>query len=127
MATLQVEDHDLVLALTAFEKAESIHGDLRIPAQAVTGVEVLDKVMDAIAGWRVGTGIPGSVAVGSFHQKNATTFAVVHHNHHRGVLVTLKNAPFDRLVIGCDDPEAVVTRLSAALGRDRPDNEQPSG
>ena len=78
MATLQVEDHDLVLTLTAFEKAESIHGDLRIPVQAVTGVEVLDKVMDAITGWRVGTGIPDSVAVGSFDQKDATTFAVIH-------------------------------------------------
>ncbi len=42
MAELRVEGDELVLALSALEKAESIHGDIRVPVSSVRDVEVVD-------------------------------------------------------------------------------------
>lgn len=115
MAELRVEAGELVLEMTAFEKAESVHGELRMPISAVTSVEVLDDAVDAVHGFRVGTRVPGAVAVGTFTARDAKTFAVVHHNTPRGVKVLLTGTHHDILIVGCEDPEAVAARIEAAL------------
>ncbi len=60
MAQLRVEGDDLVLHLSVAEKAESLHGDLRVPLSAVQGVEVLDDAHGPadMIGLRVGTRLP---------------------------------------------------------------------
>jgi len=42
MAELEVDGGDLVLHLSGVEKAESVHGDLRVPLSAIRSVEVLE-------------------------------------------------------------------------------------
>jgi hypothetical protein len=74
-------------------------------------VEVLDDAMGAIHGIRVGTGIPISVAIGTFTSRTAKIFAVVHYDTPRGVRVTLDGDRFDELVVGCPHPEAVAASL----------------
>ncbi|MGH3201278.1 MAG: hypothetical protein ACRDP5_04365 [Streptosporangiaceae bacterium] len=114
MAELIVEGDDLVLRLTAFEKAEAVHGEVRVPLSSVTSVEVLDDAIGAVHGFKVGTGIPGVAEVGTFTSRDARTFAVVHHDAHRGVRVNLEGAVFDQLIVGCANPEEVAGRLTAA-------------
>jgi hypothetical protein len=111
MAELIVDGEDLVVRLSALEKAEAVHGDVRVPVQSVRSVEVLDDVIKAVHGIRIGTGVPGLVAIGTFTTRNSHLFAVVHHQTPRGVRVVLEGAPFDELIVGCDDPEAVARRL----------------
>ena len=41
MAELQLEGDELVLHLSGMEKAEAVHGDLRVPLSTFRGVEVL--------------------------------------------------------------------------------------
>jgi len=66
MAELVIEGDDLVVRLSTVEKLEAVHGEVRVPLASVKSVEVLDDAMGAIHGIRVGTGIPGSVAIGTF-------------------------------------------------------------
>ena len=111
MAELIIEGDDLVVRLSKVEKLEAVHGEVRVPFASVKTVEVIDDAMDAIHGIRFGTGIPGSTAIGTFTSKTAKIFAVVHHNAHRAVRVTLEGDQFDELIVGCPDPEAVAASL----------------
>ena len=111
MAEVIVEGPELVVRLRAVERLEAVHGEVKVPLQSVRSVEVLDDAVGAVHGFRVGTGIPGSVAIGTFTSRDAKIFAVVHHDTPRGVRVNLEGAQFDQLIVGCDDPEAVAAAL----------------
>jgi hypothetical protein len=115
MAELRVEGDELVLALSAIEKAESIHGDIGVPLSAVREVEVLDDVIHAVHGLKLpGTRWPGRFAIGTFvGLKGNKTFAVVHHDTPRGVRVRLDGVAHDEFVVGCGDPESVKSRITA--------------
>lgn len=111
MAELIEDGDELVVRLTGAEKAEAVHGEVRVPRSAVTAVEVVDDAIHHVHGVRVGTGIPGRTAIGTFSTRGARVFAVVHHNTPRAVLVSLSGTTFDELVVGCADPEGVAASL----------------
>ncbi len=115
MAELAVEGDELVLRLTTSEKAESLHGDLRVPLSAVRDIEVLDDAHRAadLLGLRVGTRIPRVIEVASVQGVGRRVFAAVHHSTPRGLRVLLDGAGYDEWVVGCADPEAVAAQLSS--------------
>ena len=116
MAELVIGPTDLTLRLTSAEKVEGIHGDLRAPLTAITGVEVLDDAHGAadIVGLRAGTRIPRVIEVASVHGVRRTFFAAVHHDTPRGVRVSLRDQPYDEWIVGCADPEAVAASIPRA-------------
>ena len=114
MAECVVSGDQLVVRLSQIEKLESVHGDVEVPLSSIRSVEVVQNVMDYVHGWRVGTGIPGSTAVGTFTSKTTKTFGVIHHGQHRGVRILLVGTQFDEILIGCDDPEEVATTIPVA-------------
>ena len=118
MADLKVEGDELVLHLSRAEKVEGIHGDLRVPLSAVTGVEVLEDAHRAadVIGVKAGTRIPGVVEVATVLAAGKTVFAAVHRDTPRGVRVRLSGAGQDEWVVGCADPEAVAASVDAARG-----------
>jgi hypothetical protein len=112
MAELRRDGDELVVALSVAEKAEAVHGDIRVPASSVREVEVLDDAVHAIPGHKtIGASFPGRFAIGTFSGSGGKIFAAVHHNTPRGVRVALEGANFDALVVGCEDPEEVVRGL----------------
>ena len=116
MGELIVENDEVVLRLSGFEKVESLHGDLRLPLSAVKSVEVVNDAPSAVHGFRSpGTGIPGLLAVGTYRQQGHKTFAVVHMNFPRGVRVRLEGADYDELIVGCADPEDTAATLHGLL------------
>jgi len=114
VAELLIEGDELVLHLSRAEKLEGIHGDLRVPRSAVTGVEVLDDAHGAadIVGFKAGTRIAGVVEVGTVSGARKKIFAAVHRDTPRGVRVGLSGAAQDEWVVGCTDPEAVAASIS---------------
>jgi hypothetical protein len=114
MAELIVDGDELVVRLSTVEKLESVHAEVRVPLVSVKEVEVLDDAIHAVHGFRVGIGIPGSVAVGTYTSHDDKIFAVVHHGTPRGVRVRLEGAHYDELIVGCDDPEQVAASLGPA-------------
>jgi len=115
VAELRRDGDDLVVALSVAEKAEALHGDIRVPASSVRDVEVVEDAIHAVSAWRktVGAAWPGRFAIGTFRDADGKVFAAVHHDTPRGVKVALEGANFDALVVGCEDPEEVVRELGS--------------
>jgi asparagine synthetase B (glutamine-hydrolysing) len=115
LAELRRDGDDLVVALSGAEKAEAVHGDIRVRMSSVSEVDVVDDVVHAVQGHKsVGAAWPGRFAIGSFRGDGKKTFAVVHHKTTRGVRVTLEGEDFDELVVGCEDPEEVAREIGTS-------------
>lgn len=116
MADIRIDGSDLVVELSRLEKAEAVHGDVRVPLTSVRQVEVVDRPLDLIHGVKLpGTGIPGRTAVGTWVSPDGRTFAVEHHAS-RGVVVDLEGQTYQQLIVGCDQPEEVAEQLRSAAG-----------
>jgi hypothetical protein len=119
MADLRIDGNQLVLHLTAAEKIEGVHGDLRAPLSAVRGIEVLDDAHAPVgvrAGIKIGTRIPGVVEVGTVQGPAKRLFAVVHRDTPRGLRVRLEGTSYDEWIVGCADPESVAAGLGLPPG-----------
>jgi hypothetical protein len=115
VAELRVENDELVLHLSAAEKVEGVHGDLRAPVSAVRGVEVLDNAHQAAGlrkGVKIGTRISGVIEVGIIQNLSHRLFAAVHRDTPRGLRVSFEGTNFDEWIVGCADPEAVAAGLA---------------
>jgi hypothetical protein len=112
MAELRVEGGELVLHLSGREKAEAVHGDLRVPLSAVRGIEILQDAHEpADHGFKVGMRLPGVAEVAIIHDAGRKLFAAVRRDTPRGVRVLLQGTSYDEWIVGCADPEAVATAL----------------
>jgi hypothetical protein len=119
VAELRIDGNQLVLHLSAAEKLEGVHGDLRAPLSAVRGVEVLDDAHAPVgvrAGIKIGTRIPGVIEVGVVQGATQRLFAAVHRNTPRGLRVRFEGTSYDEWIVGCADPEAVAAGLGLPAG-----------
>lgn len=112
MAELVREDDGIVLKLTTVEKAEGVHGDIRMPLASIEDVTVVDDIIHAVHGLKMpGSRLPGVFAMGTFISGKETVFAIVHHQNHRGIRIQLQGERFDAVLVGADDPEKVMGSL----------------
>jgi hypothetical protein len=113
LAEIQIEGDDFVVVLGRLEKLEAAHGDLRVPLSAVRDIEVVDRPLDVLQGLKlIGSGLPGT-AVGTWISPDGRTFAVEHHAS-RGLVIHLEGQSYKELIIGSDDPEALMDKLRRA-------------
>jgi hypothetical protein len=116
MARIKLEDDQLVVDLTGFEKVEAFHGTIRVPASCVHEVRWTDDPWSELRGMRApGTGIPGVVAVGTRRGEGVKDFAAVH-GKGNAVVVELEGAEYDRLIVTEDDAESASAELRSQLG-----------
>jgi hypothetical protein len=114
MAECVVKGDQLVVHLSAAEKLESVHSDVSVPLSSIRSVQVVENTLDFVHGMRVGTGIPGSTAVGTFTSKTARIFGVIHHAQHRGIRILLEGTDYDEILVGCTNPEEVASSIPVA-------------
>ena len=112
MATLRLDGDQLVMAMSTLEHAEGFHGDIKVPRSAVTAIRAVDDPWAELRGIRApGTGIPGTIAVGTRRGNWGKDFAAVH-GKGPAVVVELDGAEFSRLVLTVDDPAALIAELA---------------
>jgi hypothetical protein len=114
MAELTRDGDDLVVVLSTAEKLEAAHRDVRVPISSVRGVEVVDDPVHSVPGMKViGAGWPGTFAIGTYSggPDHLKTFAVVHADHPKGLLVRLEGDRFDQVVVSADDPQGMLAKL----------------
>lgn len=117
MAELRTEGDQLVLHMHALEKAEGFHGDIRVPLSSVTAVRVVEDAWPELRGIRApGTGVPAVVAVGTRRGGFGKDFATVH-GKGPAVVVELADTEFGRLIVTCDDAQAVASAIRVAAGK----------
>ena len=112
MATLRREGSEIVLRLNDLEKAGALHGDVRVPASAVTAVRVTSTPFRELRGIRApGTGFPGVVALGTWRHRSGRDFAAVYRGG-PAVVVELEGAEYSRLLVSAHDADVVVSSLA---------------
>jgi hypothetical protein len=114
MATLRSEDGELVLALSRLERMGALHGDLRVPLDAVERVVVSVDPWGEVRGLRApGTGVPGWIALGTWRRRGGKDFVALYRRGRPGVVVHLRDSPFKRLIVSADDAAAVAASIPA--------------
>ncbi|HEX4127113.1 MAG TPA: hypothetical protein VHX67_05995 [Acidimicrobiales bacterium] len=115
MAELQVDGDSLVLHLRALEKAEGVHGDIRVPLSSVRAVRPVDDAWPERRGMRApGTGLPDLIAVGTRRGSFGKDFAAVH-GKGPAVVVELSGAEYGRLVVTAADAAARARAITEAV------------
>lgn len=102
--------------LTVPERVLSLHRkDVRIPVDRVRSIKAVSDVMARVRGVRMpGTGLPGRMAIGTWTgQREGRTFhdLVVVPRPGPGVLLDVDGGEYDRVLLGCADPQAVIEEL----------------
>ena len=112
MANLLIDDHAVTVSLSALEKAEALHGDVRVPRAAVVRARAVPDGMAEVHGLRMpGTGFPGVIMVGTWRTPHGSTFAICHGSG-PAVVIDLQGEPYDRIVLTAENPHEAVARLS---------------
>lgn len=114
MAHLTTEGDELVLRLSRCERIGALHGDIRVPLAAVEKAYTSPRPFDELRGTRApGTGIPRVIALGTWRRRGGPRDFAALYRGRPGVIVCLRGAPYERLLVSANDPDAV----AAAIGR----------
>ncbi|HEV2360890.1 MAG TPA: hypothetical protein VGS21_04235 [Acidimicrobiales bacterium] len=116
MAQVLVEGDELVVDMSGLEKVEGFHGDVRVPVSSVTSVRAVDSAWPELRGLRApGTGIPQVIAVGTRRGSFGKDFAVVHGTG-PAIVIDLRDADYERLIVTVDDAFPTAERLAIECG-----------
>jgi len=123
MAVLKITDRQVTVALDWWEKLAARRSHLTIPTRVITGVSVVGDACGTArsvpAGKRApGTRIPGLISTGTFTAADGTgssTFSVCH-GKGPGIVLELKSATVNRIIISTPNAEDYARELSALVG-----------
>lgn len=109
---LRIEDGRLRIdAPTGFDRA-SLLGAVDIPVAHIVGVDVLAQPVDAVEGWREGIGLP-HLRMGTWRHDGVKDYVAVHTGV-PGLVVTLRDEAYARLIVSIDEPEATARMIVQA-------------
>ncbi|QDQ96033.1 hypothetical protein [Tomitella fengzijianii] len=114
MAHLKVIGDDLVLRLSPLEVAGAMHRSVRVPLHCVASIAPSDLMWGELRGLRApGTGLPRVIALGTWRSSGDRDFVAVYRTS--GVVITLEDSEWSRLLVSSTDPDAVCARIRQAL------------
>jgi hypothetical protein len=116
MAKLIVDGPDLVVHMSSLEKLGALRGDVRIPLSTVRSAEIEPHPWGALRGIRVGTGIPGVIALGIRRFAQGQDFTAVVGGKTAVRVDLSQESPFARLVVSVDDPDSTLAAIRSATG-----------
>ena len=116
MAELVVEGSELVVRMSAWERAAAFRGDIRVPLDAVRAVGVEPDPWGTLRGIRApGTGWPGVIAYGVRRMTGERPDFAAVLRRRPAVLVKLDPpAEFAQLLVSVADAEATVASVRSA-------------
>src|SRR3954447_2397458 len=113
MASIRVDDDELVIHLTTPEKLAALHGDLRVPSKTIRTVAVEPRPLAAVQGLRApGLSIPGRTKIGTWRKFRHRGFVVARRDM-PAVRVRLAGAAYDDVLISIPDAESAAVAIQA--------------
>ncbi len=108
-----MDGDDLVVRMSAWERAAAFHGDVRVPVGAIQSVAVEPDPWHALRGIRApGTGWPRVIAYGIRRRTGERPdFAAVLRGRPTVRVELGPPSEFARLLVSVDDAESIVRRL----------------
>jgi len=90
----------------------SFLGALNIPVDHIVQVEIADAPITAIRGWRTGIGMP-DLRMGTWRHDGVKDYVAVHTTL-RGLVITVRDERYARVIVSVDDPESVGDQIAKA-------------
>ena len=117
MATLIVDGPDLVVGLSWLEKLGAVHGNVRVPLQAVRSAGAEPQPWDAVRGTRVaGTGIRGVAVLGTRYFSGGRDFVAITKGRPAVRVELSDGAPYAQLLVSVRDAESTLAAIRGATG-----------
>ena len=114
MAQIQRTDAYFDIVLTPFEKLMALHRGVRVPLSSVTAVNVVERPLDEVKGFRApGLHLPSRIKIGTWRASGRRTFAVARAQQ-TAVRIDLSGGEYDTLVISVPDAAAVAEDIRTA-------------
>jgi hypothetical protein len=111
MASITLEDDQLVVHLTLPEKLASLHRDVRVPSWTIQAVGVETQPLRAVRGLRaLGLSIPARTKIGTWRRYCHRGFVVARRDM-PAVSVRLARAEYDDLLVSVPDVEAAASAI----------------
>lgn len=115
MPRLAVKDNSLEIELSFWEKVGSLSNSSSIKLSDITAVTTVEKMTVDVYGFRIaGTGLPG-VAILGHYRKSKKRMMVYWVKGQQAVVLDLKTGPYQRMIIGCADANALAKKLTTGV------------
>lgn len=112
MSTISLDQGNLIVNLSFWEKIGGLSGNIIVPLSHVRGATDDPSFIKHGLGFRSGgTGFPGLIAEGHFRKNGDRLFA----SWRKGdqvVVIELEGEKWDRLVIGCKDASSLTQLIN---------------
>jgi hypothetical protein len=116
MAAVTVTSTDVNITLTRFEQVFGLLPNLSIPLAHVRSVTHNDAILSDIGMRAPGLAWPRKALIGTFRKWKFKDFVVWRSEPHF-VVIDVTGEKWDRIVIGVNDPAAIVGAISTAITR----------
>ncbi|MFD2417710.1 hypothetical protein [Amycolatopsis pigmentata] len=119
MATVSVDNGELVVTIRGMRKVWSLKSEITIPIAHVKGATVDPGIRDEFPRTiekRVGTNLYQTYYGGTFVQDGDKVFWDVR-KPENAIVITLDNEDFDRLVVEVENPRETVELVEGAVGK----------
>ena len=116
MSRVNIQDDHLVITMQGVRKVLTLKSELSIPLASVVEVTACpseERKNTLFKGWRIGTEAV-FYSGGTFYKDGNKAFYDLKRKED-AVIITLKDCDFDTLIIGVDDPIAIVEYIENAL------------
>ncbi|TDT16829.1 hypothetical protein BDK89_2427 [Ilumatobacter fluminis] len=111
MESMSVNQHEVVIELSRFEKVMGFLGDLHIPRSAIESVTVVDDPHGELSGFRApGLSVPGHTKIGTWRGKGKRIVAVIR-KEQRALVIDTPELDTTRFIVTADDPDALAAAL----------------
>ena len=115
VAKLTINKDTLQIELGFWERLGSFSRNTTIQRSDITEVGHMEKVSLSIFGYRViGTALPKVVLLGHF-RKSKKRMMVYWTRGQQALILDLKNSPYQRMIIGCDNAKALAKELTTGV------------
>jgi hypothetical protein len=116
MASVSVTSTDFTITLTRFEQVFGLLPNLSIPLAHIRGATHNDAILSDIGMRAPGLAWPGKALIGTFRKWKFKDFVVWRSEPHF-VVIDVTGGKWDRIIIGVNDPAAIVDAVSSAIAR----------
>ena len=116
MAAITIDGTDLLVTLERNEKFWGLLGDLRVPLESISEVEVVPNGRRAVQGLRApGLGGPQRL-IGTWRATKNKQYVCVRRGQ-PAVKITLRGQRYDTVLIGLDNADRVADEIRAVIQR----------
>lgn len=116
MPTITIDPQTVTLHLSLAERILGLRGDLRLPVDTISAVDVVPDALAAVEGLRApGLGVPGAAKIGTWRSRGGSTVAVVR-GRGPGLRIRTRSGRVRTVIVSTDRATELAAQLAPLTG-----------